>query len=336
MVASVELVQNEPTATNLNSSGQAGWPEIVPEFSKAITEWKAAWPIHVYLTFVAYVTILLISIYLLYLKIQDNIHKRGRNNQLSLALYCNLGLCALARACALLIDPYASRPGIEPVVFHLLWALSVPAFTAAFTMLLLALLDTTKKYKTPPFFHKIRNIIIVVMLNFIFVILLELLVLFFVEAKVLLIVCQGTYIVFNLFLTVGYFIAAKRITTNLVTEAQGYDKDFNKALKRLIYSIYACSLLSLLTCVSHIYAMVGVYSVLSPVRYAKPWPWWAFQSIQRGLELILCFTVLIIIWGKHTSHQTAPMAATSQQATFQASGYVQLTSATKVNNAFKE
>ncbi|RDD47745.1 hypothetical protein TrispH2_000569 [Trichoplax sp. H2] len=332
----LNLLRNKrATQTEVNNS-LAPWPEIVPKFSEAIPEWRAAWPIHIYLTSIAYIMILLTCLYLLYLKIQDNLQNRGRNSQLSLSLYSNLAICALTRSCALLIDPYASRPSILPIVFHLLWALSLPAFTAAFTMLLLALLDTTKKYKTPPFFHKSRNIAIVIIINFAFVILLELLVQFFTEAKVLLIVCQGTYIVFNLFLSVGYFIAAKRITTNLVTEAQGYDKDFNKSLKRLIYSIYACSILSLLTCISHIYAMVGVYSVLSPVRYAEAWPWWAFQSIQRGLELILCLIMLIIIWGKHSSNRSAPIAPESQHSTFHASDYVQLTSSSKINHNSKE
>ena len=71
MMIELQRSEKEPATANVNSSGQAGWPEIVPKFSEAIIEWKAAWPIHVYLTSIAYILILLISIYLFYLKIQS-------------------------------------------------------------------------------------------------------------------------------------------------------------------------------------------------------------------------------------------------------------------------
>ena len=48
-------------------------------------------------------------------------------------------------------------------------------------------------------------------------------------------------------------------------------------------------------CVMQFYAMTSVYSIFSEARSVSAWPWWAFQTVFRLVEiymvLVLCYAV---------------------------------------------
>ena len=54
-----------------------------------------------------------------------------------------------------------------------------------------------------------------------------------------------------------------------------------QVLRRVLHVTYGSALLGFIACVLHLYAMFGVYGVLSNEEVAEPWSWYCFQTASR-------------------------------------------------------
>ena len=281
------------------------WPEPGPNWPEAKSSWGKAWPIHVYL-FASTWTIA--GIYFLVFFAQSiyrqiNGQKRAPFTMLSLQLLIE----ALSRCFVLFLNPYASNSDTqtELVVTITAWSLGTAGLTSAFGVLLLILLDTTKLNLAPPKFQNLTVLIIITAANFSFVLLADIIVAFSSDAKILLLLCQVMFALWGIIVAVGYFMAAYRTRKNLTATLGGVESnskssdDYPTKLKQLIIKCYTSSFLGLCIFAISIYSVLfGESSVLSDAEYADSWPWWAFQTTFRTLELLM--TLLISVTALQT------------------------------------
>jgi len=89
---------------------------------------------------------------------------------------------------------------------------------------------------------------------------------------------------------VGYICVSWKIRKNIIKSQNTRDNN----MKRLQYLITACAVTCVCMCVLTIYAAAGVFGVYSDVKYVDAWPWWAFQTLSRLLEVAICIVMLLM------------------------------------------
>lgn len=192
---------------------EPGWPEPEPEWSVAIEEWGAAWPIHTYFFGCAFVIADILAIWILVRVLKDS--NRQYKGSLSGSLLTMLILFCSLRFISLIVDPYHTEKVFHAVSARLLWSLGSPFLLSAFSLVLLALIDTTKMSVGPPRFQKLPAILGFTAAHVTLVISTDLSVYFFPETDPLLVICQGLFILFGFLMCVGYLCVAIKIRSNL-------------------------------------------------------------------------------------------------------------------------
>ncbi|XP_028391666.1 proline-rich transmembrane protein 4-like [Dendronephthya gigantea] len=279
---------------------EPSWPEPGPNWPEAKSSWGLAWPIHVY----AFASIwTLAAIYFLFFFVQSiwrrsNEHKRSPLIMLSLQLLIQ----ALSRCFVLFLNPYASRSSnhAQLVITIAVWSLGTAGLTSAFGVLLLILLDATKLSLAPPKFQNIYVLIIITIANFAFVVVSDIIVAFHESANILLVLCQVTFALWGVVITVGYSMAAYRIRKNLTATFDGVESGPKTPgdpmrFKWLIIKCCVSSILGLCVFGMSLYAaLFGESSVLSDTEFADSWPWWVFQTIFRILEILVTLLISVV------------------------------------------
>ena len=112
----------------------------------------------------------------------------------------------------------------------------------------------------------------------------------FVEAKVMLVICQGFFIIWGAILGVGYFVLGYKLDQKLFGHKE--IKSRNDVL--YIRLIFASGVNNFVLCTMFIYASASVFGVYSDVKFVDAWSWWIVQTCFRVSEVssgILVFTV---------------------------------------------
>ncbi|KAK3713426.1 hypothetical protein QZH41_012467 [Actinostola sp. cb2023] len=275
---------------NLNSTSEPEpepeiWPEPEPDWDTAFEKWKAAWPIHVYGFATILVVLGLVSLFELV-----RIHvKSRRKTALKISLLLMIVLFCATRAVALFIDPYGSNANFNPMIVRLLFSIGHPCVISAMSLLLLVLIDTTKMNVAPPTFQRVQTIIVVVIFHVILVLVTDVVVAFYVKTKFLILMCQVYYLVMGLALTIGYARVGWKIAKNS-SASVSRDRKMEK-LKRLIA---VASVTGLIMAIVTIYGAAGVFGIYSDVTVVEAWPWWAFQTIGRTVEVVMVIVLLFM------------------------------------------
>lgn len=274
----------EPTA-----EPEMSWPEPEPDWDQAFGKWQAAWPLHTYGFGVIFTIIALIpTLELLRMHVD-----KGKMSALKSSLLVIIFIFSSTRAMALFVDPYGSTKRFHLIVSQLLFSLGHPCIISALSLLLLVLIDTTKMNVAPPKFQRIQFIIPVVVFHVVLVIVTDFVVVYFLEAKVLLLVCQLYFLSLGFLLAAGYVRVGWKIHVNIKANVNSKSAVDN-SMRRLQYLIAACAVVSGLISVLTIYGAAGVFGVYSDVQYVEPWPWWIFQSFNRLLETTICIVILLM------------------------------------------
>ena len=218
---------------------------------------------------------------------------KGKMSALKSSLLVIIFIFSSTRAMALFVDPYGSTKRFHLIVSQLLFSLGHPCIISALSLLLLVLIDTTKMNVAPPKFQRIQFIIPVVVFHVVLVIVTDFVVVYFLEAKVLLLVCQLYFLSLGLLLAAGYVRVGWKIHVNIKANVNSKSAVDN-SMRRLQYLIAACAVVSGLISVLTIYGAAGVFGVYSDVQYVEPWPWWIFQSFNRLLETTICIVILLM------------------------------------------
>lgn len=276
--------QTEPTA-----APEQSWPEPEPDWYEAYTKWQDAWPMHTYGFAAVFTVITMIPPFEL-LRIHLD---KARISPLKSTVLFIIFIFSLTRAITLFVDPYGSTNRFPLVVTQLLFSLGHPCIISALSLLLLVLIDTTKMNIAPPRFQRVQFIIPVVIFHVILVIVTDFVVVYFLEAKVLLLMCQIYFLLLGSLLAIGYMSVGwkihKNIRANVNTKITG-----DNSMRRLLYLIIACAVASALISILTIYAAAGVFGVYSDVEHVEAWPWWIFQTLNRLLETTICIVVLLM------------------------------------------
>ena len=276
--------QTQPTA-----APEQSWPEPEPDWDEAYTKWQDAWPMHTYGFAAVFTVITMIPPFEL-LRIHLD---KARISPLKSTVLVIIFIFSLTRAITLFVDPYGSTNRFPLVVTQLLFSLGHPCIISALSLLLLVLIDTTKMNIAPPRFQRVQFIIPVVIFHVILVIVTDFVVVYFLEAKVLLLMCQIYFLLLGSLLAIGYMSVGwkihKNIRANVNTKITG-----DNSMRRLLYLIIACAVASALISILTIYAAAGVFGVYSDVEHVEAWPWWIFQTLNRLLETTICIVVLLM------------------------------------------
>ncbi|XP_062597266.1 uncharacterized protein LOC134258724 [Saccostrea cucullata] len=267
-----------------------GWPEPEPEWSLAIEEWGPAWPFHTYFFGCAFLVADILAICFLFRAIKG--FNRHYKSSLSGSLLAMLVMFCSLRFIYLIVDPYHTKKVFSRLAARLLWSLGSPFLLSSFSLVLLALIDTTKMSVGPPKFQKLPAILGFTAAHVILVISTDLSVLFFPETDPLLVVCQGLFIVFGFLMCVGYLYVAVKIRSNLSASSH-LPKD-NSGISRLIFTCYLSSVIGFMIIATHIYAASSVFGVFSDVTFVDSWSWWALQTLMRSEELAEVIVVICV------------------------------------------
>ncbi|XP_061196747.1 uncharacterized protein LOC133205021 [Saccostrea echinata] len=269
----------------------SGWPEPEPEWSSAIDEWGPAWPFHTYFFGCSFLIADILAICFLFRAIKG--YNRHYKSSLSGSLLAMLIMFCSLRFICLIVDPYHTEKVFTRLAARLLWSLGSPFLLSSFSLVLLALIDTTKMSVGPPKFQKLPAILGFTASHVILVISTDLSVLFFPETDPLLVVCQGLFIVFGFLMCVGYLYVAVKIRSNLSASFSQLQKGCS-GISRLIFTCYVSSVIGFMIIATHIYAASGVFGVFSDVKFVDSWSWWALQTLMRSEELAEVIVVLCV------------------------------------------
>lgn len=292
-----------PAATEPTSEPEISWPEPEPDWPEAFTQWKDAWPIHTYGFATVFTIIALIPPLEMFRMHVD----KAKISALKSSLLITIFIFSSTRAVALFVDPYGSTKRFYLVVTQLLFALGHPCIISALSLLLLVLIDTTKMNIAPPKFQRVKFIIPVLISHIALVVVTDLVVVYFLEAKILLLMCQIYFLVLGLLLAVGYVRVGWKIRTNIRANINSKCAVDNN-MRRLQYLITACAVASGGIMVLTIYGAAGVFGVYSDVRFVEAWPWWVFQTCNRLLEITICVVVLLMNTKASSKRKIFPFA----------------------------
>ena len=275
-----EVPEVEPEAT------AEAWPEPGPDWSKAFGEWGAAWEFHVYLFAVIFLGFAVHATYF----IGHGLYVGLNQKYLGFCLNVVMLILGFTRAFVLFIDPYHQGDIIHNVsIMRVLWSLASPCLTSASCLAILALVETVKISIAPPKMQKLSFALTIITVHFLLVLVTDFVVSEFVEAKAMLVFCQGFFIIWGAILGVAYFVLGYKLDQKLF----GHKKIKSRNEVLYIRLIFASGVNNFVLCAMFIYTSASVFGVYSDVEFVDAWSWWTVQTCFRVSEVssgILVFT----------------------------------------------
>ena len=282
--------KNEPEGGGSYSEPVAepeSWPEPGPLWKDAFLKWKYAWHIHVYLFATAFLLIGFYAGYYVVLNVYDGL----RSKYLSVCLNAMVFLFGITRAFVLFLDPYHQGNLINALfTMRLLWSIGGPCLTASDSLIILALLETSKLTIAPPRFQKLRTITVVVGVHFVLVIVSDTVVSTYMEAKVMILLCQLFFSAWGTLLGTGYAVLAYKLDKKLFSHKTVKEKED----KIYIFLIYASAAANYFICGVMAYTMFSVFGVYSEITFVDAWHWWTLQTLFRIGEITTCVLIFTV------------------------------------------
>ena len=285
------------------------WPEPVPDWTQAKQVWQWGWPFHVHFFTVMYCLVIIRGFYALLT--QGKAYLQSRNHRFLMNLL--LLVFGILRSVFLIWDPYGSDPNhtkTELVVCIVTFGIGTACITSAFSVLLLIVLESTRISLAPSRFQNRSFLLGVFIINVLYIIISDLIVAHFHEAKVMILVCQITFALWGILVTLGYVFAAARLWRNLKASRQTAQFDpglasEGKKITRLVTSLYLASICGLVMFSTSVYAALGETSVYNDSGVVSNWPWIAVQTLLRACETFICLIIFLI------ALRTKPSTATN-------------------------
>lgn len=285
-------------------------PEPGPDWKTAKLEWGVAWEFHWYGLPVAFAFLAINSVAAIVLA---NKKKAFARTVFFDAINSLQVLFGMSRALCLLIDPYEiyeSKMNIGncPVwITRPLCGIAFPCLTSSFCLIHLAFLEVAKVQLVPPKIQNFKVVVSIIGLHFLVVIVSDTTVAFEGNLTELLIVCQSFFIVWGFLNSISFMYSgskvvsqARKIQRQLLAIQQGENR--KEAVRpnnthvcsrtsKVAKITLATSALGMACCSLQVYSLFGVYGMYSKVVNPKPWPWLAFQTSFRLVELAMGCTI---------------------------------------------
>ena len=294
----------EENETEPRSEGEEySYAEPQPDWIEAKKIWGPCWEIHVYGIGLAFAILTVYSF-------TSVIRLWRKKNLLSQGYFIALNSIMFAvgffRALYFLVDGYNSNGTFHPVGHYLLYSIGFPCVTSAFSILLLALLQTLKMHVISPKIQKTKVLVCIIIGHLAFSILTDIIVGNFYTAEMMIFVCQVATVIWGLMLFVGYIYVFRKLYKAAMWRqnemmrislakikldgVSPYTKPPKLTLNVAIKITLSTAIFGLLLAFLQIYGMVGVFSVFSD-SVPNPWVWLAFNTSIRLTELSMCITM---------------------------------------------
>lgn len=260
-------------------------PEPVPHWPTAFEIWSWAWPLHVYMFAVLYLVVAIASCFSL---VTELLVRMLKFNKLKVSFFAQLVLFSMTRAIMLLVDPYISKGLHSGIPAFIVWSLGSPLVLSAFSLLLFALVDTTRMHLAPPRFQNFLTLSLIAVINIAIVLVVDTIVITTNgKSGILVFLCQLYTALYGVIYSVGFFYVGHKISKNSV------NVPYNKNLKRLQCLVYTSAVIGMSLVVGEIYSATQVYGVLQNTSEIPPWPWLGLQTCARIIEISMCLVILV-------------------------------------------
>ena len=297
----IEAEYSSPEQGSINGGRAEPAAEPQPEWTTAVNQWGIAWDFHQYgigacfglagmLALVAFLRMLITN-------------KETRQKKVSLVVLSQITLCGFSRCIFLSVDAYHSKKHIHITVLNLIWGLGQPSLVTAFMLIFLVLrnaLTLKARFQT---WYTTRNIALVTVPYFTVVFASEVVVSLMPSYKAFIFACQiiNTLLYLSLacfYVFISFLIWKKlRLVRNGLSKTRTRGQKTLSILKRCVGAFFGGFSIAIM----HVYSMTGVYSVFSDVQHVAVWPWFAFNTSLRCLEIGMC--VLLYTMGTENTEK---------------------------------
>lgn len=290
--------ETEPETTDLHPTAET-IAEPLPEWSKATEEWGIAWEFHLYGLGAIYALIFFVISVWLWKRFR-RVQTGNQGNKVPIIVLSLLGLFCLTRCLCLCIDAYHWRQITPVAVVNVLWGVGQPCIVTAYILVFIVMRNALTLKQRFQKWYNTRNIAMATLPYFIFAFGAELTLSFVPGFKGLAFTCQLLYILFGFSLTLFYSMISILLWKKLsITSSNRWASEAvrkrGKRTRAIFRTCIAAVFGGVAICAMQFYAMTGVYGVFSDARYVSAWPWWAFQTAYRIVEIymvaVLCYAV---------------------------------------------
>lgn len=294
---------------NFSFSGKLvppAWVEPSPNWVSTLQALKWLWYAHVYGFGVSFLVLALCSVVSITALFRSG---RSRNKTHFIVISLLLFHLGALRGVVLFWNPYLSsgndsKSGVLACVVS--WGIAKACLTAAFSIMLLIFLETTRIALAPPRFQNLPFLVAVAFVNIGYLTLSDTVVIFYPAAKVLILICQVTFAVWGLLVCLGYLLACKRMQDNLISSKNFRNQFFaaeTKRLSRLRSLILAASAFGAGNFALSIYISASKQGVLSEMGEVDSWSWYGTQTSLRLLELLMSLFLILVGHNNKRSNQ---------------------------------
>ncbi|XP_071946135.1 uncharacterized protein [Antedon mediterranea] len=182
--------------------------EPVPEWETATVTWDWAWELHTFGIGACFFLLGIYCIYTTHLLIKYN---KGKLKSFFIAVNVLVFLLCLMRTIFLMVDPYRSREIFSELGAQILFNVSFPCLTSGFSLVNWAFLESSKFKLLSPKLQNSRILVGIIIGHFTFVLTADFLVAFVGNTWILVMLCQGTFIIWGMVLCVGFSYSAWKV-----------------------------------------------------------------------------------------------------------------------------
>lgn len=287
-----------PSTLPRTAATEVAVPEPGPDWPVAKQTWGFAWHLH-WIGFGCAYALLALNSAIVITRYRRTLSLAGRvlfNSVNSLLI-----LLGVTRALYLFIDPYESGENLYKCPVWLvrpLFGLAFPCLTSSFSLLHIAFVEAVKLQLGPKKLQNVRFVSSVIVLHFVIVIVSDTTVAIHANRTELLIVCQSFFILWGIWNSAAFLYSGSRIILreraiqrNLKLNSGNKHSGARDWKTKISKVTIGTSILALSCTGLQTYSLFGVYGIYSKVVNPQPWPWWAFQTSFRLVELGLAYTI---------------------------------------------
>ena len=293
-----EVEPNPATASNPSMAA-----EPVPKWGPALRTWQWAWEMH----WIGFgILFILLAVYSLITMTEIIIIKRRtKRGHLALVIASLLLIFGLTRGLFLFMNPYESKqcnllPACPVILTRILFGIALPCITASFSLVHLAFLQAMKLKLYPEKLQSGKFLSAVIVFHFSLMFFAEVMVSLFAGLKALIIICQSFYIMLNLILSVSFLYSGTKIVKYVQKNnshvsrlgqasqrGRSSSRPYRPNVSKLVKITYITVFLGIASCALQLYSIIHVYNMYKDegMKTPEPWPWLAFQSLHRAIEI---------------------------------------------------
>ena len=279
-----EYVTHEQESAN--GGGQAEpKAEPHPKWNTAVETWGAAWEFHQYGLGVSFGLVGFLALIAFLKMLKEN---RGiRQKKFSLVVLSQIIIFGSSRCLFLCVDAYHSKSVLPAAMVNLIWGIGHPCLITAFMLTFFVLRNAFVMKKQFQSWYTTRNIAFVTVPYYVFVFTSEGIVSFLPSHKGLNFACQMINTLLYVSLALAYSYTSVLIWKRLNHMRKGASKthDRGKQTSAIFKRCVAAATGGFSIGVMQAYAMISIQNVSYNAQYVSPWPWFAFNTSLRCLEL---------------------------------------------------